>query len=139
MKASAWNKSRVIPPITNFLVLMFSIMAPVMVKGKGSELGERKNVTPSEEQSARRRRNVASAAGGKASWSPPFLLSAALLLPLNFQGGGKKKEQSHDWEGLGFIPEQPTQDREGSAESPAPRRPRSAHLVHPFRDLFHEF
>lgn len=32
MKASAWNKSRAIPPITNFLVLMFSIMAPAMAE-----------------------------------------------------------------------------------------------------------
>lgn len=136
MKASAWNKSRVIPPITNFLVLMFSIMAPAMVKGKGSELGERKNVTPSEEQSARRRRNVASAAGGKASWTPPSSSPQLCSCLLTSKEEGKKQE-SHDWEGLGFIPEQPTQDREGSAESPAPLRPRSPHLVHPFRDLFH--
>lgn len=90
-----------------------------------------------------RARSSQQGAGGTSHLRPvgkragPPLLSAALLLPLNFQGGGKKKQESHDWEGLGFIPEQPTQDREGSAESPAPLRPRSAHLVHPFRDLFH--
>lgn len=32
MNANAWNKSRVTPTITNFLVLMFSIMAPAIVK-----------------------------------------------------------------------------------------------------------
>lgn len=32
MKANAWNKSRVTPTITNFLVLIFSIMAPAMAK-----------------------------------------------------------------------------------------------------------
>lgn len=114
MKANAWNKSRITPPITNFLVLMFSIMAPAMAKERLAAGGGRENVTPSEEQSVTRWRNVASAAGGEASWTPPF--SAALLLPLNFQGGGKKKQESHDWEGLGFIPERPTQDREQSAE-----------------------
>lgn len=75
MKASAWNKSRVIPPITNFLVLMFSIMAPAMAKERLGA-GERENVTPSEEQAVRRWRNVASAAGGKASWTPPLRRSA---------------------------------------------------------------
>lgn len=32
MKASAWNSSRVTPTITNFLVLMFSMIAPAMAK-----------------------------------------------------------------------------------------------------------
>lgn len=32
MKASAWNSSRVTPTITNFLVLMFSMMAPAMAE-----------------------------------------------------------------------------------------------------------
>lgn len=32
MKANAWNKSRITPTITNFLVLMFSIIAPAIVK-----------------------------------------------------------------------------------------------------------
>lgn len=73
--------------------------------------GERKNVTPSEEQSVMRWRNVASAAGGKASWTPPPLCSC--LLTSKEEG---KKQESHDWEGLGFIPKQPTQDRERSAE-----------------------
>lgn len=44
MKASAWNKSRVIPPITNFLVLMFSIMAPAMAKERLGA-GERKKMS----------------------------------------------------------------------------------------------
>ena len=32
MKANAWNKSRITPTITNFLVLMFSMIAPAMAK-----------------------------------------------------------------------------------------------------------
>lgn len=32
MKANAWNKSRITPTITNFLVLIFSIIAPAMAK-----------------------------------------------------------------------------------------------------------
>lgn len=106
MKANAWNKSRITPPITNFLVLMFSIMAPAMAKGRLGAEGEEENVTPSEEQSGTRRRNVASAAGGKASWTPPSLLCSCLLTSKE-EGGGWKQE-SHDWEGLGFIPEQPS-------------------------------
>lgn len=42
MKANAWNKSRITPPITNFLVLMFSIMAPAMAKGRLGAGGKKK-------------------------------------------------------------------------------------------------
>lgn len=113
MKANAWNKSRITPPITNFLVLMFSIMAPAMAKERLAAGGGRENVTPSEEQSVTRWRNVASAAGGEASWTPPSLPLCSCLLTSKEEG---KKQESHDWEGLGFIPERPTQDREQSAE-----------------------
>lgn len=32
MKANAWNKRRITPTMTNFLVLMFSIIAPAIAK-----------------------------------------------------------------------------------------------------------
>lgn len=35
MKENAWNKSRITPTITNFLVLMFSIIAPAMANKTG--------------------------------------------------------------------------------------------------------
>lgn len=35
MKENAWNKSRITPTITNFLVLMFSIIAPAMANETG--------------------------------------------------------------------------------------------------------
>lgn len=35
MKENAWNKSRITPTITNFLVLMFSMIAPAMAKERG--------------------------------------------------------------------------------------------------------
>lgn len=59
-------------------------------------------------------RPVGKRAGAPPSSSPQL---CSCLLTSKEEG---KKQQSHDWEGLGFIPEQPTQDREGSAESPAP-------------------
>lgn len=43
MKENAWNKSRVTPTITNFLVLIFSIIAPVIVM-------ESTNIPPTEEK-----------------------------------------------------------------------------------------
>lgn len=111
MKANAWNKSRITPPITNFLVLMFSIMAPAMAKGRLGAGGKKKML--------HRARSSQEPAGGTSHLrpvgkraAPPF---SALLLPLNFQGGGGGgKQESHDWEGLGFIPEQATGAREQS-------------------------
>lgn len=32
MKENAWSRSRITPTITNFLVLMFSMIAPAMAK-----------------------------------------------------------------------------------------------------------
>lgn len=56
MKANAWNKSSVTPTITNFLVLMFSIIAPAM----------------SEEKKPDRARNKQSCAGdGTTTLHPP--------------------------------------------------------------------
>lgn len=80
MKANAWNKSRVTPIITNFLVLIFSIIAPAIVKERfgykyHSERETNKNV-------AEKGTNTLSR---KASWAP----STALLLPFNFEGGKK--------------------------------------------------
>lgn len=111
MKANAWNKSRITPPITNFLVLMFSIMAPAMAKGRLGAGGKKKML--------HRARSSQEHAGGtshlrpvgKRAAPPPSLLCSCLLT--SKEEGGEKQE-SHDWEGLGFIPEQATGAREQS-------------------------
>lgn len=128
MKANAWNKSRIIPPITNFLVLMFSIMAPAMAKGKVGSGGGEENVTPSEEQSGTRRRNVASAAGGKASWTPPSLLCSCLLTSKE-EGGSRNHMTGKDSALSPNSRREPGNNpRRVKIEADTGRRPRCARL-----------
>lgn len=76
MKANAWNKSRITPPITNFLVLMFSIMAPAMAKERLGAGGGKKKMS-------HRARSSQERAGGTSHLrpvgkraGPPLLCSA---------------------------------------------------------------
>lgn len=94
MKANAWNKSRITPTITNFLVLIFSMIAPAIAKevsGVKMSHGARNK----QKRGLERDENAASTASRKAKLGP---LHTALLLPFNFEGGkrgGKKKNRNH--------------------------------------------
>lgn len=70
MKANAWNKSRVTPSITNFLVLMFSIMAPAMAKRRS---GMEKNKRTVRETISNVAEHVASTARWESELNPPSL------------------------------------------------------------------